>query len=257
MSIRAACSGAGDVKYHVGATGTYVTSTGKEMHSTGLESEYLEASILWPWDGRALSKHATALEALAKVVAHRDARRRRLRGQGVGQRRSTWQICRPTPLRNNSLIVNNLIGFTTRPEQEQSSRSPRILRSAHYGSGVSRHGEDPDAPSLRVGQVGRRLRAQLAATWWSTSSATGATVIAEVDDPLITQPRVYERIKNHAPLWRLYSERIGVQPMQIVENVRKEYEEEQTKRARIQKDSVSFGSCLNTVGLPPRRFKPE
>jgi len=30
-SILAAFSGAGDVKYHVGATGTYVTSTGKEI----------------------------------------------------------------------------------------------------------------------------------------------------------------------------------------------------------------------------------
>ncbi len=58
---------------------------------------------------------------------------------------------------------------------------------------------------------------------------------SEVDDPTITQPRLYDRIKNHAPLWRIYSERIGVQPMQIVENVRKEYEEEQSKARETKK----------------------
>jgi len=35
-----------------------------------------------------------------------------------------------------------------------------------------------------------------------------------VDDPTITQPLLYERIKNHAPLWKIYAERTGIDSTQ-------------------------------------------
>src|SRR6267154_1564371 len=84
-----------------------------------------------------------------------------------------------------------------------------------------------------------------------------AFVYARLDDPTITQPRVYERIKNHAPLWRIYSERIGVQPMQIVENVRKEYEEEQTKARAIRKIPQLRKLPEYWSAYRRGRFKPE
>src|SRR5260370_34799516 len=58
---------------------------------------------------------------------------------------------------------------------------------------------------------------------------------SEVDDPTITQPLLYERIKNHAPLWKLYAESTGIDSTQIAGAVRKEYEEEQTKARARQK----------------------
>jgi 2-oxoglutarate dehydrogenase E1 component len=56
-----------------------------------------------------------------------------------------------------------------------------------------------------------------------------------VDDPTITQPRLYERIKNHDPLWKIYAEETGIDPAPMVEAIRKEYEEEQTKARAIKK----------------------
>ena len=58
---------------------------------------------------------------------------------------------------------------------------------------------------------------------------------SEVDDPTITQPLLYERIKNHSPLWKIYAERSGIDSTQIAEGVRKQYEEEQTKARALKK----------------------
>ena len=58
---------------------------------------------------------------------------------------------------------------------------------------------------------------------------------SEVDDPTITQPLLYERIKNHAALWKIYAQRIGMDSSLMVEAVRKEYEEEQSKARTLRK----------------------
>ncbi len=58
---------------------------------------------------------------------------------------------------------------------------------------------------------------------------------SEVDDPTITQPRLYERIKNHPQLWKIYAQQIGVDPARTVEAVRAEYEVEQTKAHQLTK----------------------
>jgi 2-oxoglutarate dehydrogenase E1 component len=58
---------------------------------------------------------------------------------------------------------------------------------------------------------------------------------SEVDDPTITQPLLYERIKNHPPLWKIYAQLTGIDATGIAEAVRKEYEEEQSKARQIKK----------------------
>jgi 2-oxoglutarate dehydrogenase E1 component len=133
------------------------------------------------------------------------------------------------------IIVNNLIGFTTRPEQEHSSRFASDIAKRQYVPVFHVNGEDPDAV-VRVGQLAAEYRAQFRSDVVVDLIGYRRHGHSEVDDPTITQPRLYDRIKNHPPLWRIYSERIGVQqPMQIVENVRKEYEEEQSKAREIKK----------------------
>ena len=58
---------------------------------------------------------------------------------------------------------------------------------------------------------------------------------SEVDDPTITQPLLYERIKNHPPLWKIYAQLIGIDAAPIAEAVKKEFAEEQRKAARLTK----------------------
>ena len=51
----------------------------------------------------------------------------------------------------------------------------------------------------------------------------------------ITQPRLYERIRNHQQLWKIYAEHIGINAAPIADAVKKEYEEEQRKAAKLTK----------------------
>jgi 2-oxoglutarate dehydrogenase E1 component len=80
---------------------------------------------------------------------------------------------------------------------------------------------------------------------------------SEVDDPTITQPLLYERIKNHAPLWKIYAERTGIDATQLADAVRKEYEEEQTKARALKK--IPHLRKLPDYWAPYQhgRYKPE
>src|SRR5258708_10242547 len=124
------------------------------------------------------------------------------------------------------IIVNNLIGFTTRPEQEQSSRFASDIAKRQYVPVFHVNGEDPDAV-VRVGKLAADYRAQF-------GSDVGVDLIgyrrhrhSEAYDPTITQPRMYDRTKSHPPLSRIYSERNPAQPMNICADRRKEYQQKQ------------------------------
>src|SRR5947209_8934816 len=155
-----------------------------------------------------------------------------------------------------NIIVNNLIGFTTRPTQEHSSRFASDLAKRQSVPIFHVNAEDPDAV-VRIGKIAAEYRATFGSDVVVDIIGYRRHGHSEVDDPTITQPRVYERIKNHAPLWRIYSERIGVQPMQIVENVRKEYEEEQTKARAIRKIPQLRQLPGYWSAYHRGRFKPE
>src|SRR5258706_580472 len=228
--------GAGDVKYHVGATGTYVTSTGKEI-GIHLVSNPSHLEAVDPVAiGRARAKQTRyGVGSAAKVVPivmHGDAA---FAGQGIwAETLNLADLHAYTVGGTIHIIVNNLIGFTTRPEQEHSSRFASDIAKRQSVPVFHVNGEDPDAV-VRVGKLAADYRAQFGGDVVVDLIGYRRHGHSEVDDPTITQPRLYDRIKSHPPLWRIYSERIGVQPMQIVENVRKEYEEEQSKAREIKK----------------------
>jgi 2-oxoglutarate dehydrogenase E1 component len=228
--------GAGDVKYHVGATGTYVTSTGKEIgiHLVSNPS-HLEAVDPVAM-GRARAKQtrygAGSAKNVVTIVMHGDAA---FAGQGVwAETLNLADLQAYTVGGSIHIVVNNLIGFTTLPVQEHSSRFASDIAKRQSVPVFHVNGEDPDAV-VRVGKLAADYRAEFGSDVVVDIIGYRRHGHSEVDDPTITQPRLYERIKNHQPLWRIYAERIGVQPMQIVEGIRKEYEEEQSKAREIKK----------------------
>jgi len=228
--------GAGDVKYHVGATGTYVTSTGKEI-GIHLVSNPSHLEAVDPVAiGRARAKQtrygAGSASKVVPIVMHGDAA---FAGQGIwAETLNLADLQAYTVGGTIHIIVNNLIGFTTRPAQEHSSRFASDIAKRQSVPVFHVNGEDPDAV-VRVGKLAAEYRAQFGSDVVVDIIGYRRHGHSEVDDPTITQPRVYDRIKNHPQLWRIYAERIGVQPMQIVEDVRKEYEEEQSKAREIKK----------------------
>src|SRR5713226_7804480 len=228
--------GAGDVKYHVGATGTYVTSTGKEI-GIHLVSNPSHLEAVDPVAiGRARAKQtrygAGSAKNVVPIVMHGDAA---FAGQGIwAETLNLADLKAYTVGGTVHIIVNNLIGFTTRPEQEHSSRFASDIAKRQSVPVFHVNAEDPDAV-VRVGRLAADYRATFGSDVVVDIIGYRRHGHSEVDDPTITQPLLYERIKNHAPLWKIYSEQTGIDAKQIAEAVKKEYEEEQRKAGQLTK----------------------
>ena len=237
--------GAGDVKYHVGATGVYTTSWGKSLnvHLVSNPSHLEAVDPVAMGRARAkLTRHGVAgaridrssqtLNKVWPIVMHGDAA---FAGQGIwAETLNLGDLAAYSVGGTIHIIVNNLIGFTTRPAQEHSSRYASSLARRQSVPIFHVNAEDPDAV-VRVGRLAAEYRAKFHSDVVVDLIGYRRHGHSEVDDPTITQPRLYERIRNHAPLWKLYAERTGIDAAPIAEAVKKEYEEEQRKAAKLTK----------------------
>jgi len=170
---------------------------------------------------------APAARQSRAIVMHGD----RLRGQGIWQRRSTWRPAAYTVGGTIHIIVNNLIAL-----RAAGARTILAVRLGHckrqYVPVFHVNGEDPDASCALA--VGRRLPRPIWQRRVVDIIGYRRHVIAKSMIHYYPAARLRTHQESCASLAH-YSERIGVQPMQIVENVRKEYEEEQTKARAIRK----------------------
>ena len=237
--------GAGDVKYHVGATGVYTTLGGKKLnvHLVSNPSHLEAVDPVAMGRARAkLTRHGVrgaqvdrsqqTLNKVWTVVMHGDAA---FAGQGIwAETLNLADLAAYSIGGTIHVIVNNLIGFTTRPTQEHSSR---------YASSIARrqsvpifhvNAEDPDAV-VRVGRIAAEYRAEFNSDVVIDLIGYRRHGHSEVDDPTITQPRLYERIKSHPPLWKIYAEQTGIASGGLADSIKKEYEEEQRKAGKLTK----------------------
>src|SRR6266404_2866418 len=228
--------GSGDVKYHVGATGEYRTRQGQKL-DVHLASNPSHLEAVDPVAiGRARAKQdrigSGSRAKILPIVLHGDAA---FAGQGVLAETLNFAGLGAYSVGGTiHVIVNNLLGFTTTPAELHSSRFASSVAKGQAIPIFHVNGEDPDAV-VRVGQMAVEYR-----------QAFGSDVVvdiigyrrhghSEVDDPTITQPLLYERVKNHAPLWKIYAEHTGIDSSLMAEAVRKEYEDEQTKARALKK----------------------
>ena len=237
--------GAGDVKYHVGATGCYVTTAGKKIgiHLVSNPS-HLEAvdpvavgrarakQTRYGLRGPYVDRSPETLNKVVPIVMHGDAA---FAGQGVFAETMNFADLKAYTVGGTiHIIVNNLIGFTTRPAQEHSSRFASDLARRQSVPIFHVNGEDPDAV-VRIGKLAAEYRATFGSDVVVDIIGYRRHGHSEVDDPTITQPLMYERIKNHPPLWKIYAERTGIDASLMADAVRKEYEEEQIKARALRK----------------------
>jgi 2-oxoglutarate dehydrogenase E1 component len=237
--------GAGDVKYHVGATGTYVTASGKEIgiHLVSNPS-HLEAvdpvavgrarakQTRYGLRGGYVDRSRQTLNTVIPIVMHGDAA---FAGQGIWAETLNFADLRAYTVGGTlHIIVNNLIGFTTQPPQEHSARFASDLAKRQSVPIFHVNAEDPDAV-VRIGKLATEYRATFGSDAVVDIIGYRRHGHSEVDDPTITQPKLYERIKNHAQLWKIYAENTGLDPTAMVDSIRKEYEEEQNKARALKK----------------------
>jgi 2-oxoglutarate dehydrogenase E1 component len=237
--------GAGDVKYHVGATGAYTTAHGKSLNIHLVSNpSHLEAvdpvamgrarakQTRHGFRGAYVDRSKEVRNRVWTVVMHGDAA---FAGQGIwAETLNLADLFAYTVGGTIHIIVNNLIGFTTRPPQEHSSRFASDLARRQSVPIFHVNAEDADAV-VRIGRLAAEYRAEFNSDVVIDLIGYRRHGHSEVDDPTITQPRLYEAIKNHPPLWKIYAQQTGIAADTIAAGIKTEYEEAQRKAGKLTK----------------------
>jgi 2-oxoglutarate dehydrogenase E1 component len=225
--------GGGDVKYHTGATGDFVTPNGKtvRLHLASNPSHLEAADPVIMGRARAYQERIgkTGKQQVLPMIIHGDAA---FAGQGIWA--ETLNLA-SLPGYNVGgtiqVIVNNLLGFTALPEESNSSRFASDLAKRLPIPIFHVNAEDP----LAVARI-----AILAADYRQTFHSDIVVDLigyrrhghSEVDDPTVTQPLRYARIKDHPPLYKLYAEKLGVDSTAEVAAIQNNLLEEQKAATR-------------------------
>ncbi len=251
--------GSGDVKYHMGATGEYVTRNGAKVHIHLVSNpSHLEA-VDPVTIGRTRAKQDRAGElGKAKylpLLVHGDAA---FAGQGiVAETLNLADLAGYTVGGTIHIIANNLIGFTTVPSEAHSSRFSAQLARRQSIPIFHVNAEDVDAV-IRVGRMATEYRYQFGGDVVVDLIGYRRHGHSEVDDPTITQPLLYKVIKGHPPLWEIYAEDIGAEDVQTrVQAIREEYENAQQKAAELTKKPSMRELPNYWSSYKGGRYKPE
>ena len=215
--------GGGDVKYHIGATGVYTAANGQQIRihlvSNPSHLEAVDPVAL----GRARAKQTRlgrdGKNRVLPVLLHGDSA---FAGQGI-----TAETLNLANLRGYTvggtvhIIVNNLIGFTTNPCDAYSGRFSSDLAKRLPIPIFHVNGEDVDAV-VRAGRMALEYRCEFGSDVVVDLIGFRRHGHSEVDDPTITQPILYRKIKDHPMLYQIYAKNAGLDAKPYVEKFQAE-----------------------------------
>jgi len=202
--------GSGDVKYHMGATGEYLTRSGGKVHIHLVSNpSHLEA-VDPVTIGRTRAKQDRTgeggREKYLPLLVHGDAA---FAGQGIlAETMNYADLPGYTVGGTIHVVVNNLLGFTTSYTEEHSTRFAACIARRQSIPIFHVNGEDVDAV-VRVARLATEYRYQFGTDVVIDLIGYRRHGHSEVDDPTITQPLLYKKIKEHPPLWEIYADDIG------------------------------------------------
>ncbi|MQY33784.1 Multifunctional 2-oxoglutarate metabolism enzyme [Streptomyces sp. RB17] len=200
--------GSGDVKYHLGAEGTYRALDGGTIAvSVVANPSHLE--IVGPVaQGVVRAKQDLAADrgeprAVLPVLVHGDAA---FAGQGVVA--ETLNMSQLAGYRTDGtvhVVVNNQVGFTTLPANGRSSTYATDVARMVEAPIFHVNGDDPEAVD-RVARLAFDYRRTFHKDVVVDLVCYRRHGHSEVDDPSITQPLMYERIAAKASVRTQYAE---------------------------------------------------
>ncbi len=200
----------GDVKYHIGATGTYHTETGKVILVRLLPNpSHLEAidPVVEGWSRaaqtqrRATTLHLDPMAALP-VLIHGDAA---FAGQGVVQEVMNLQsLPGYTTGGTVHFIADNQVGFTTDPQEGRSTRYASDLAKGFDIPIVHVNADDVEAclAAITFAYDYRRAYRRDVMVHLIGYRRFGHN---EADEPAYTQPLMYLKIRQHPTVRELFA----------------------------------------------------
>src|SRR6202140_4684817 len=251
--------GSGDVKYHMGATGEYVTRSGKKIHIHLVSNpSHLEA-VNPVTVGRTRAKQDRAGEGgeakYLPLLVHGDAA---FAGQGITAETLNYAgLSGFTVGGTIHVIVNNLIGFTTNAREEHSSRFSAQLARRQAIPIFHVNGEDVDAV-MRISRIAAEYRYKFGTDVVVDLIGYRRHGHSEVDDPTVTQPLMYKAIKEHPPLYQIYAKQIGVEDIaERAGAIKSEYEAAQMSATKFTKKPLMRDLPKYWDDYFGGRYKPE
>jgi 2-oxoglutarate decarboxylase len=208
--------GTGDVKYHYGASGSYRTLGGRSVTVTLSPNpshlEYVNPVI----EGRAradqTSRKARELvhdpNAVLPVLIHGDAA---FPGQGIVAETLNLQALEGYSTGGTvHVIANNQLGFTTDPHEARSTRYASDLAKGYDVPIIHVNADDVEAciSAVRLAHAFRQTFNRDALIDLIGYRRFGHN---ETDEPAYTQPTMYERIKKHPPVRKLYADALAAE----------------------------------------------
>jgi 2-oxoglutarate dehydrogenase E1 component len=248
--------GTGDVKYHYGASGTYRTGAGRpvtvSLSHNPSHLEYVNPVI----EGRARAdqtgRKATEIShdpnVVLPVLIHGDAA---LPAQGVvAETLNLGALDGYTTGGTLHLIANNQLGFTTDPEEGRSTRYASDLAKGFDIPIVHVNADDVEAciSAVRLAMAFRQTFHRDALIDLIGYRRFGHN---ETDEPAYTQPVMYERIKKHPPVRKVYADQLAA------EGVASEEDAKRMASDAYQRVADAHEELKQSLGAPPETGEHE
>jgi 2-oxoglutarate dehydrogenase E1 component len=236
--------GDGDVKYHLGYSHNHRTRRGRQIHlSLSPNPSHLEAvNPVVEGIVRAKQGYLGDVERrrVVPVLLHGDAA---FTGQGlVYETLALSTLPSFTTGGTVHVIVDNQIGFTTLPRDYVFTRYPSDPGHVIHAPVFHVNGDDPEA-AVQAARLAVGYRQQFRGDVFIHFVCYRRHGHNELDDPTLTQPVMYERIRHHPSVLERYRQRLGA---------RGELDEVAVRRMREARRQV-----LDTALQTARRDRPR
>jgi 2-oxoglutarate dehydrogenase E1 component len=253
--------GSGDVKYHLGAEGTFRTPAGQTIRTSLVANpSHLEAGD--PVTEGVVRARQDIIDTgeegftVLPVLIHGDAA---FAGQGVVA--ETLNLSQLRGYRTGGtvhIVVNNQVGFTT---------SPQYSRSSVYATDVARmiqapifhvNGDDPEAV-VRVGRMAFAYRQTFRKDVVIDMVCYRRRGHNEADNPSFTQPLMYDQIEARRSVRKLYTESLiarGDITMEEAEAALRDYQQQLERAFTETREAAERPAEPGTVLRPETEERP-
>ncbi|REE02640.1 multifunctional oxoglutarate decarboxylase/oxoglutarate dehydrogenase thiamine pyrophosphate-binding subunit/dihydrolipoyllysine-residue succinyltransferase subunit [Citricoccus nitrophenolicus] len=212
-AIPGSVEGSGDVKYHLGTEGTFISDRGNRTkvylaaNPSHLEAvnPVLEGVVRAKQDRLDRGGDSVNSYSVLPILVHGDAA---FAGQGVVA--ETLNLSQLRGYRTGGtihVVVNNQVGFTTPPSSARSSVYATDVAKTIQAPVFHVNGDDPESV-VRVAQLAYQYRQRFNKDVVIDMICYRRRGHNEGDDPSMTQPRMYNLIEQKRSVRKLYVENL-------------------------------------------------
>ena len=247
--------GSGDVKYHLGSTGTFRSPSGSELTvQLAANPSHLEA-VDPVVEGMVRAKQdlidRPGSYSVLPILIHGDAA---FAGQGVVAETLNLSDLKGYRVGGTvHLVINNQLGFTTAPEYSRSSIYATDVAKMVQAPIFHVNGDDPEA-CVRVARLAYEFRQQFAKDVVIDMVCYRRHGHNEADDPSFTQPLMYQRIDERRSVRKLYVESLVKRSHITMEEAEQALADFQARLqdALTETRSLTEGQAVRAARRPPK-----